>query len=269
MEVVAMIAGGYAKGITPSTWKDQLRSTKQVLTTEQGPREVNPTGMTRLPMRFGNKLRSKNLKGGGLHIGLSTVLMPLLLRSPDLSIQGVGGLIPCVLTLGGRRDKCHLFRVTTLIGGPLTLIHVVELRPSPVPFLAGPATPFFDFTSVQISPQLFPMPLVPSDKPLQSPAFCRSLHSPSKYLDHGHFLLGYLRELGGGVCLDEVSGWPLGDWRGTAGGLLLNGEGAIPRRPASRSMRGQPFGSRFPHLRWNGDRGLIRMALSSLPFPDR
>jgi len=53
--------------------------------------------------------------------------MPFLLRSPGLSIQGVGGFVPCVLTLGGRRNKLHLFRVTALIGGPLTLVHVVEV----------------------------------------------------------------------------------------------------------------------------------------------
>jgi len=63
----------------------------------------------------------------GLLIGLSTVLVPLLLRSPDLSIQGVGGFVPYVLTLGRMRDKLHLLRVTTLIGGALTLIHIVEV----------------------------------------------------------------------------------------------------------------------------------------------
>ncbi|KAJ8441264.1 hypothetical protein Cgig2_013679 [Carnegiea gigantea] len=61
-EVVATIAGGYAKRITRSAWKAQFRSAQQVLTTEQGPREANPTGMIRLPVCFGNKLRSKNLE---------------------------------------------------------------------------------------------------------------------------------------------------------------------------------------------------------------
>ncbi|KAJ8431116.1 LOW QUALITY PROTEIN: hypothetical protein Cgig2_004707 [Carnegiea gigantea] len=219
-----------------------------------GGQELNPIGVIRLPVHFGNKLRSKNLEvdflvidmptacnmilgrptlhrgreGGGLHIGLSAVLMPLLVRSPNLSIQGVGGLVPYVLTLGGRRDKLHLLRVTALICGPLTLIHVVEvglkiaillkflgrrhqyfeqilegigaafltpwpgphqLRPSPAPALASAATPPFGFTSVQISPQLFPILLVLSDKPLQSLAFDRSPHPPGEYLSHGYLLL--------------------------------------------------------------------------------
>jgi len=53
--------------------------------------------------------------------------MPLLFRSPGLSIQGVDGLIPCVFTLSGRRDKLHLLKVMALIGGTLTLIRVVEV----------------------------------------------------------------------------------------------------------------------------------------------
>ncbi|KAJ8427427.1 hypothetical protein Cgig2_019039 [Carnegiea gigantea] len=162
-EVVATIAGGYAEGITRSAWKAQLRSAQQVLTAEQGPREVNPMGMIRLSVHFGNKFRSKNLevdflavdvptaynlinrsersfinkkeynplekkrRGGGLHIKLSTAFVLLLLRSPGLSIPGVGGFVPCVLTLSGRRDKLHLLKVTALIGGPLMLIHVVEV----------------------------------------------------------------------------------------------------------------------------------------------
>ncbi|KAJ8438964.1 LOW QUALITY PROTEIN: hypothetical protein Cgig2_018875 [Carnegiea gigantea] len=115
--------------------------------------EVNPTEMIRLPVRFGNKLRSKNLevdflvvdvptaynyillkkkekrnkhhhkkqrgRRRGLHIRLSTIPMILLLRSPGLSIQGVGCLVLCTLALTGRGDKLHLLRVTTFIFGPL------------------------------------------------------------------------------------------------------------------------------------------------------
>ncbi|KAJ8434595.1 hypothetical protein Cgig2_025021 [Carnegiea gigantea] len=283
-EVVAIIAGCYAEGITRSAWKAQLRSAHA----EQGPRvtapamvfggkeaprcasphddplvveikvastivlrvlidmgssvniitwdclkmlmhprrdiiplvhpilgfsgqEVNPTGMICLLVRFGNKLRSKNLEvdflvvdvptaynGGVLHIRLSTVLMPLLLRSPSLSIQGVGGFVPRVLTLGGRRDKLHLLRVTALIGGPLMLIHIVErglasslapwpgppqLQPSPTPPLASTTTPSFWLHRRPDQPSAFP----------NAAAFHRSLHPPGEYLGHGYFLLGDLR----------------------------------------------------------------------------
>ena len=49
------------------------------------------------------------------------------------------------------------------------------------------------FAGIQISPQLFPTPLVPIDKSLQSSAFRRSPHLPGKYLGHGYFLLDDLR----------------------------------------------------------------------------
>ncbi|KAJ8435608.1 LOW QUALITY PROTEIN: hypothetical protein Cgig2_032137 [Carnegiea gigantea] len=48
-EVVATIAGGYAKGMTWSAWKAQLRSTQQVLTVEQGVR------LTATTMVFGGR----------------------------------------------------------------------------------------------------------------------------------------------------------------------------------------------------------------------
>ncbi|KAJ8426753.1 LOW QUALITY PROTEIN: hypothetical protein Cgig2_029422 [Carnegiea gigantea] len=226
--------------------------------------EVNPIGMIRLPVRFDNKLRSKNLEvdflvvdvptaysvilghptlhgvasqirpgtyrleaingtsiprawhsiqpqkkkkeEGGLCIGLSTVLVPLQLRSPGLSIQGVGGFVPCILTLGGRRDKLHLLRVTALIGGLLTLIHVVEvglkmaillkllgqrlcvntrgyrrgladshapwpgppqLQPSPMPPLAGAATLSFQLPGRLDQPLAFPSTAMTSPSTLR------------------------------------------------------------------------------------------------------
>ncbi|KAJ8442133.1 hypothetical protein Cgig2_011323 [Carnegiea gigantea] len=132
-----------------------------------GRQEVNPTGMIRLLVCFGDKLKSKNLKvyflvidvptaynmilgrptlhkkrkkkrrgrkkkeqgkRGGLHIRLSTILMTLILRSLGLSIQGVSGLIPCTLTLTGRRNKFHLLKVSAFVAGPLALIYVIEHR---------------------------------------------------------------------------------------------------------------------------------------------
>ncbi|KAJ8427839.1 LOW QUALITY PROTEIN: hypothetical protein Cgig2_029756 [Carnegiea gigantea] len=101
---VATIAGGYTKGMTRSAWKAQLRGAQQVLTAGQGPRitvptmdclkklthpvhdiiplvhsilgfsgkEVNPTGMIRLPVRFGDKLKFKNLEVDFLVIEVPT-----------------------------------------------------------------------------------------------------------------------------------------------------------------------------------------------------
>ena len=42
-KVMATIAGGYAEGVTWSTWKAQLRGTQQVLTAEQGTHVTVPT----------------------------------------------------------------------------------------------------------------------------------------------------------------------------------------------------------------------------------
>ncbi|KAJ8419440.1 LOW QUALITY PROTEIN: hypothetical protein Cgig2_027360 [Carnegiea gigantea] len=127
-----VVAGGYAEGITQSTWKAQLRNTQQIKSKNlkvdflvvDVPTAYNII-LGRPTLHKYNPLKKKKRRGGG-HIGLSTTLVLLLLRSPGLSIQGVGDLIPCVLTLGRRRDKLHLLRVTALIGRPLTLIHIVE-----------------------------------------------------------------------------------------------------------------------------------------------
>ncbi|KAJ8432492.1 hypothetical protein Cgig2_003569 [Carnegiea gigantea] len=53
IEVVATITGGYAEGITRSAWKAQLRSAQQ---------EVNPMGMIRLPVCFGDKTKFRSLE---------------------------------------------------------------------------------------------------------------------------------------------------------------------------------------------------------------
>ncbi|KAJ8444583.1 hypothetical protein Cgig2_013862 [Carnegiea gigantea] len=135
-----------------------------------------------------NNKKKEEREEGGLCIQLSNVLAPLLLRSPDFSIQGVGGFIPGVLTLGGRRNKLHLLRVTALICSSLTLIHIVEvgleghqdftqiskglsavLLVALLLYLSHLSSGIyqcllklalqlllFGFTGVQISPQLFP-----------------------------------------------------------------------------------------------------------------
>ncbi|KAJ8423977.1 hypothetical protein Cgig2_008752 [Carnegiea gigantea] len=113
-EVVATIVGGYAGGMTRSAWKAQLRSAQQVLTTTQGARttvptmvfggkeaprfasphndplviemkiasaiEVNLTGMIRLSVRFGDKLKSKNLEGDFLIVDMPTACNVILGR---------------------------------------------------------------------------------------------------------------------------------------------------------------------------------------------
>ncbi|KAJ8425395.1 hypothetical protein Cgig2_021784 [Carnegiea gigantea] len=185
IEVVAIIAGGYAGGITRSAWKAQLRSAQQVLTTEQGPcvtvptmvfdgkeasrcasphndplvvemkiasvivqrilidmgcsvdiitwdylkklahsgrdiipllhpifgfggQEVNPTEMIRLLVRFGNKLRSKNLEVDFLVVDVPTAYNVILGHPTSIRARnscpretlGPASPRPCVNTLG-------------------------------------------------------------------------------------------------------------------------------------------------------------------------
>ncbi|KAJ8450531.1 hypothetical protein Cgig2_020168 [Carnegiea gigantea] len=103
---------------------------------------------------------------------LSTILMTLLLRSPGLSIQGVGCLVPCTLALTRRRDKLHFLGITAFIFGPLTLVHVVEPcslawatllapvaaspRPSQAPPLAGAASSSYQLHVHSDQPSAFP-----------------------------------------------------------------------------------------------------------------
>ncbi|KAJ8419823.1 LOW QUALITY PROTEIN: hypothetical protein Cgig2_013317 [Carnegiea gigantea] len=62
-EAVATIAGGYPEGITRSAWKAQLRSAQQ---------EVNPTGMIRLPVRLGDKTKSRGFEVDFLVVNVPT-----------------------------------------------------------------------------------------------------------------------------------------------------------------------------------------------------
>ncbi|KAJ8424342.1 hypothetical protein Cgig2_022188 [Carnegiea gigantea] len=106
-EVVPTITRGYAEGMTPSAWKAQLRGTQQVLAVEQGLRmtvaiivfdgrkaphfasphndpllveEVNPTGMIRLPSRFGDKFKARNLETDFLVVDVPTAYNIILGR---------------------------------------------------------------------------------------------------------------------------------------------------------------------------------------------
>ncbi|KAJ8425533.1 LOW QUALITY PROTEIN: hypothetical protein Cgig2_021338 [Carnegiea gigantea] len=152
--------------------------------------------------------RKDKKKGRGSHVGLYTILMLLLLKSPGLGFQGVSGLILGNLALGRRRDKLHPLRVTTLHGSPLAIIHVVEVGlkwlnqhnltevPEGVgavllvalllswgrvcpglfqlmlqPFLLG-------LTSIRL--QSFAAPLIPRDEPFQPPALRNSPHPRAK-----------------------------------------------------------------------------------------
>ncbi|KAJ8420507.1 LOW QUALITY PROTEIN: hypothetical protein Cgig2_015271 [Carnegiea gigantea] len=78
-EIMAMIVGGYEEGITRSAWKAQLRNTQQ---------EVNPTGMIRLPVRFGDKIKSKNLEVDFLVVDVPTAYNVILGR-PTLHKRGL------------------------------------------------------------------------------------------------------------------------------------------------------------------------------------
>ncbi|KAJ8435422.1 LOW QUALITY PROTEIN: hypothetical protein Cgig2_001074 [Carnegiea gigantea] len=151
-EVVATIAGGYVEEITRTALKAQLRSAQQ---------EVNPTGMIRLPVRFGDKSKFKSLeadflvvdvptaynviigwptlhrvkaevkatmnkRGWGLHVGLSAVLTTSLLRHTSLSFQRIGGLVLSNFTLRRRGDKFHLLGIAALHSSLFAFVHKAQ-----------------------------------------------------------------------------------------------------------------------------------------------
>ncbi|KAJ8438938.1 LOW QUALITY PROTEIN: hypothetical protein Cgig2_012833 [Carnegiea gigantea] len=244
--------------------------------------EVNPTGMIRLSVRFGDKLKSKNLKvdflvvdvptaynvilgrptrhkykaeeqstkeddeeerrknkgkRGGLHIGLSTILMTVLLKSLDLSIQGVSCLIPytLTLTLARRRNKFHLLGFSAFVLGmprnscPPEIPELVSPRlcanppryrydPTDIlaPWLEPPFQPprslqpwtlrapplvgvvfLLSLLGVLISLQLFPAALVSGRLPLQPSALRSSSHPSSERFGHCYLLLGDPGEIRG------------------------------------------------------------------------
>ncbi|KAJ8426453.1 hypothetical protein Cgig2_031102 [Carnegiea gigantea] len=123
--------------------------------------------------------RGQELKKRVLHIGPSTILTALIFRSPDLSIQGVGHLVPWAITLTGRGDKLHLLRVPTLGLGLLAFMDIMEI------LLLG-------LPSIFLLLQLLPAPLVPGHQPLQPSALRCGLYASSKSLSHSHLFLGDL-----------------------------------------------------------------------------
>ncbi|KAJ8422558.1 hypothetical protein Cgig2_005756 [Carnegiea gigantea] len=112
-----------------------------------GEQEVNPTGMIRLPVRFGDKLKAKNLEVDflvidvptaynvilgcptlhKLHVGLFAVLTALIFRSPSVSVQRVGRLVFWAVSLTRKGDELDLLRISPLGFGPLALIHIIEV----------------------------------------------------------------------------------------------------------------------------------------------
>ncbi|KAJ8424932.1 LOW QUALITY PROTEIN: hypothetical protein Cgig2_027945 [Carnegiea gigantea] len=98
-------------------------------------KEVNSTGMVRLHICFGGKLKAKNLEVDFLIVDVPTAYnvilgRPTLHKKHSNSIQGVSCLISYTITFTERRNKLHLLPVLALICGPLVLVDVVELFPA-------------------------------------------------------------------------------------------------------------------------------------------
>ncbi|KAJ8441485.1 hypothetical protein Cgig2_011162 [Carnegiea gigantea] len=78
--------------------------------------------MIRLPLCFADKLKARNLRSTSWSLTCPRPTIGL-----NISIQGVSCLIPCTITLAGRRNKLHLLGVLALVLGPLALVEVVEV----------------------------------------------------------------------------------------------------------------------------------------------
>ncbi|KAJ8431368.1 hypothetical protein Cgig2_002949 [Carnegiea gigantea] len=241
-EVIVTIAGGYAEGITRSTWKAQFRNTQQVLTTEQEPRvtaptmvfggkeasrcasshndplavemkivsiiirrilintgssvdiitwdclkklaypgrdivplvhpilgfggqEVNPMGMIRLPVRFGNKLRSKNLEVDFLVVDVPTTYNVIL---GHLTLHKPADARPC--SRGKPRNSCP----PEILGpmSPKPYINTLGYQCSPTDSLAPWLEP------------PFPAPQPHQPRPSQAPPLVGVASSSCRL--HGH-----------------------------------------------------------------------------------
>ncbi|KAJ8424354.1 hypothetical protein Cgig2_015738 [Carnegiea gigantea] len=92
-KVMATIAGGYTEGITRSAWKAQLRSAQQ---------EVNPMRMIRLPVHFGDKLKSKSLEVDFLVVDVPTAYNVNLGRPTLHKVKAV--IVPYLLQLQFEAD---------------------------------------------------------------------------------------------------------------------------------------------------------------------
>ncbi|KAJ8425107.1 hypothetical protein Cgig2_013837 [Carnegiea gigantea] len=143
-EIITTITDGNAEGITRSTWKAQLRGAQQ---------EVNPTGIICLPLRFGDKVKARNLEVDFLVVDVPTTYnvilgrptlhiikqrvskkrpkalsvriliiiatlsrpgcIALLVRHHSLAVHGCSLLIAQALFNSCRRIKLHQLRVST------------------------------------------------------------------------------------------------------------------------------------------------------------
>ncbi|KAJ8421329.1 hypothetical protein Cgig2_012821 [Carnegiea gigantea] len=150
-EIVATITGGYAKGITWSVWKAQLRGLQQALTAEQGNYEVNPTGMIRLPLHFRDKAKARNLKTkrtktnkdcrtSDARVLIITILMhrgliTFIIRSRGLTVKRGGLLIALTVFIKHGWNKILQLRVP-ILGPSLTAVLDVLNVPLQVAFLS-------------------------------------------------------------------------------------------------------------------------------------
>ncbi|KAJ8451468.1 hypothetical protein Cgig2_017859 [Carnegiea gigantea] len=87
--------------------------------------EVNLTGMIHLPLRFGDKLKARNLEADFLVINIS-IAYNIILGRPTIH-KRVGCFTFQTIPLTGRWNKLHFFGVPALDLGPLALIYIVEI----------------------------------------------------------------------------------------------------------------------------------------------
>ncbi|KAJ8444091.1 hypothetical protein Cgig2_025092 [Carnegiea gigantea] len=98
-----------------------------------GGQEVNPIEMIRLPLRFGDRLKFKNLEVDFLVVDVPTAYNVILGR--------VSCLIPYSLTLARRRNEFHLLRVSAFVPAGARLRNGGRPRNSHPPEIPEPKSP--------------------------------------------------------------------------------------------------------------------------------
>ncbi|KAJ8424509.1 hypothetical protein Cgig2_017742 [Carnegiea gigantea] len=206
--------------------------------------------MIRLPIHFGDKLKSKNLEVDFLVVDVPTTDNVILGVQP---FTRAACLVPCAFTLAQERDKLHLLGVTTFILDSLTLAYIAEVG-----------------LKIAVLLKLLGQLTSPSSLRHSAAAFTHWVNALASATSSS-MTFGGSEVPGVTKSQDLIKSWTSENLAAESALMNLFLEARV-RSPINRlsDCRGADcFGSRFPRMRRGGCHGLIRTALSPLPLADR
>ncbi|KAJ8419965.1 hypothetical protein Cgig2_025651 [Carnegiea gigantea] len=155
-----------------------------------GGQEVNHTGMIRLPLHFGDKLKAENLEVDFLIRRRDNVIVGRSTLHKESRPQHPGGWSPRLPGHPLRRKVPHGVRTALLIallpglGRPLSLSFGKRLLQLALQIL------LLGLRGIRFCLQLLPAPLVSGHEALQLSTLSHDPYSSSKSLDHSHLVFG-------------------------------------------------------------------------------